>query len=157
MRGGGLTPPADHTAFPFPPSSLALFETPGHMGGGIAVSSLSSRCRESARQQLPELHSLCLHLGFPAPLLSNFISSFSCSSATMWRGHSGDGFAAPLGSSDLQPYAHRVSGKSGLRWDGRFGPAGPCAASDRCHCVVRRTGYLLAVSAVSQGRARNLL
>lgn len=157
MRGGGLTPPADHTAFPFPPSSLALFETPGHMGGGIAVSSLSSRCRESAHQQLPELHSLCLHLGFPAPLLSNFISSFSCSSATTRRGHSGDNFAAPWGSSDLQPYARRVSGKGGLRWDGRFGPAVRGISSDCCRCIVRRTGCLLAVSFFSQGCARKLL
>ena len=106
MRGGGLTPPADHTAFPFPHSSLALLEMPGHMGGGIAGSSLSLRCRESARQLLPELRWLCLYLVFPAPLLSNFISSF----------RSGDNFAAYLGSSDLQPYARRVSGKDGLRW-----------------------------------------
>lgn len=79
---------------------------PGHMGGGIAASSLSLRCRESARQLLPELRWLCLYLVFPAPLLSNFISSF----------RSGDNFAAYLGSSDLQPYARRVLGKDGLRW-----------------------------------------
>lgn len=78
VRGGGLTPPADHTAFPFPLSLLSLSELLGHMGGGIAVSSLSSPCRESTQQLVPQLHCLCLYLVFLSLLLRNFISSFSC-------------------------------------------------------------------------------
>lgn len=78
VRSGGLTPPTDHTAFPFPLSLLAPSELLGHMGGGIAVSPLSLLCRESTRQLVPQLHCPRLYLVFLSLLLSNFISSFSC-------------------------------------------------------------------------------